>query len=409
MIEITPSSLIGTIRAPPSKSAAIREYILSARAPGVSVISNPLYSDDTNAVLKALQQFGASIEKKDGALSICGKNLHAAPCINCGNSGTAMRFLAALAANFSGTTYFTGDATLCRRPMQPLLDALARAGAHISSTGGCAPFSITGPADVADISISGEISSQFVSALLLSAPKTGRRIRVLGNSVSAPYIDMTLSALQNHGVYVEKTEDGWFIRPGTVIFPAKTTLPGDYSNAAFFLAGGALSGDVTVENLPRASLQGDCIIVDLLREFGADVFVTENSVRVRRAGLTSIEINLKDAPDLFPILCVIATQAKGESRIYGAPQLKNKESDRIETTVSFLQSMGANITKLPDGAVIKGKTKLTGSTIYTHNDHRIAMAGTIAGLCARGTTRIDCDCTAVSYPDFFADLGKLKK
>ncbi|HJJ48625.1 MAG TPA: 3-phosphoshikimate 1-carboxyvinyltransferase [Methanocorpusculum sp.] len=409
MMEIKQGALSGTIRAPPSKSAAIREYILSARAPEKSVISNPLYCEDTNAVLNALEAFGASVEKNKETLVISGGYLHAAPQIDCKNSATAMRFLAALAADFSNTTEFCGDESLCRRPIQPLLSALENAGANITSENGHAPFSVTGPTAGADMYISGDISSQFISALLISAPENGRCIHVSGEPVSAPYIDMTISALKNHGVSVEKTADGWEIPPGASVRSCDITLPGDYSNAAYFLAGGALLGDVTVENLPRRTTQGDKIIVDILKEFGADVFVQEHSVRVRKAGLKGTDVNIRDAPDLFPILCVIASQAEGTSRIYGAPHLKDKESNRIETTVSFLKNMGADITALPDGAVIKGKSNLLGSTIYTHNDHRIAMSAIIAGLCAKGVTTIDCDCTAVSYPDFLLDLARLKK
>lgn len=410
MISITRTELSGTVCAPPSKSAAIREYILSALAKGTSSIRNPLYCEDTITCLNALSSFGAKIEKSDTELKITGGSLHPPETIlHCGNSASVMRFLACLAARFEETTYFTGDDSLCRRPMLPLFKALEELGAEIHSDNNRAPFSVTGPVKKKEVSLPADISSQFISGLLLSSQPNGITLHMTGSPVSFPYIEMTVSAMKNHGIRVEKTQDGFFVYPNQEYMPASVTLPGDYSAAAYLLAAGALCGEVTVTNLMPDTHQADEQILTILQDFGAKITRSGTSVRAVKSILHGTDINLQNAPDLFPIVCVLASQAEGTSRIFGAPHLKYKESDRIATVTSFLKSMNADITPYADGAVIRGKSQLIGQTIYTQNDHRIAMAGILAGLCAAGVSKIDKDCTSISYPGFLQDIEALKK
>ncbi|MDO5843550.1 MAG: 3-phosphoshikimate 1-carboxyvinyltransferase [Methanocorpusculum sp.] len=410
-LRVKKSNLFGEVFAPPSKSHTHREYILAALSCGTSEISSPLFGDDTNATLDCLEKLGAKISVAEGKVKITGGCLKApSEILDCRNSGTAIRILAGVASKIKGTVKFTGDASLCGRPMKPLLNALEELGAFVSSENGCAPFSVSGVADGASVSIRGDISSQFISALLISAPlgKNSLRVKLTTELASEPYVDMTVAAMKIHGVEVLKTEDGFFVEKGQTYHAVSSTVSGDYSSAAFMLTAGALLGKVTVDNLLENDTQGDSEIITILKKFGADVKREGNSVTVSKSELRGAEINLSNAPDLFPIVCTAAAFAQGITKITGAAHLKFKESNRIKTTAEFLKKMGADITETDDGCVIVGKNNLVGTAIHSYGDHRIAMSAVICGLCAEGETVVDdIDCAAVSYPGFVSDIKKL--
>lgn len=404
-------NLEGTVHAPPSKSHTHRAYLLAALANGTSQVQSPLFGEDTNATLAAVQQLGASVTVGAEGVTISGGNLHAAEeVIDCKNSGSSIRMLAGIAAQLSGTTAFTGDTSLCRRPMLPLLEALSSLGADVSSENGCAPFSVTGPAGGAEVAIQGDISSQFITALLLGAPlsPSGLTVRLTTPLASRPYVNMTISAMKKHGVLVEETADGFRVEPGQQYLPADGRVSGDYSSAAFILAAGALTGKVTVTGLEENDPQGDKAILDILSRFGAKVSRSGDAVTVERGTLSGIEADLSDAPDLFPIVAVLGCAAEGTTRLYGAAHLAFKESNRLKTTAAFLSGMGADIEATEDGCIIQGGRPLHGAEITTLGDHRIAMSGAVAGLIAEGETVIDdISCADVSYPAFVSDLQTL--
>ena len=404
-------SLNGTVQAPPSKSHTHRAYMLAALAHGTSRVISPLFGEDTNATLSAVRQLGAEVSADGDAVCITGGNLHAAEdVIDCKNSGSSIRMLAGIAAGLPGKTAFTGDASLCRRPMLPLLEALGSLGAEVVSNNGCAPFSVTGPASGTVVSIRGDISSQFISALLLGAPlaPAGVRIHLTTPLASRPYVNITISAMRKHGVMVEETEDGFFVPAGQHYTPSSGIVSGDYSSAAFILAAGALTGKVTVTGLEENDPQGDKAVLDILERFGARVSRNGDAVTVERGELSGIEVDLSDAPDLFPIIAVVGCAAAGKTRLFGAAHLAFKESNRLQTTADFLSAMGADITATEDGCIIRGGRPLSGAEIITLGDHRIAMAGAVAGLIAEGETIIDdITCADVSYPAFVSDLQKL--
>ncbi|MDO9522705.1 MAG: 3-phosphoshikimate 1-carboxyvinyltransferase [Methanocorpusculum sp.] len=411
---VSSSRISGQVCAPPSKSHTHRAFLLAGLSKGKSVVLSPLLGEDTLATLDAVQALGANVCISDDRITIMGGDLHVplpkGTVINCKNSGTSIRMLAGIASHLEGTTGFTGDSSLCSRPMKPLLDALSELGAGVTSENGCAPFTITGPASGGEVHIRGDVSSQFISALLISAPlgKTDTNIHLTTSLTSKPYVNMTISAMKKHGVSVETTDDGYLVRSGQVFSPVDVQVGGDYSSAAFLFAAAALTGEITVSGLDPADPQGDQVVISILETFGAVVIRDGEKVTVRKADLTSADIDLANAPDLFSIIAVLASQANGTSRLYGAAHLRFKESDRIMSTARFLRSMGADIQETEDGCIITGQADLSGTNVTTFGDHRIMMAAAVAGLIADGQTIIDdAGCCAVSYPGFVRDMQRL--
>ena len=410
---VSRSIISGQICAPPSKSHTHRAFLLAALSKGKSIISSPLLGEDTCATLDAVKELGAKVSIDGNRIIIIGGDLHvpiSGTQINCKNSGTSIRMLAGIASRLNGSTRFTGDSSLCSRPMRPLLDALSELGADVLSDNGCAPFTIFGPVEGGSVHIRGDVSSQFISALLISAPLgiADTTIHLTTPLTSKPYVDMTISAMKKHGISVETTADGYVVRSGQTYQQADILVGGDYSSAAFLFAAGVLTGDITVSGLDLNDPQGDQALLSILETFGADVSRKGSMITIKKAPMTSANINLADVPDLFPIIAVLASQANGTSRLYGAAHLRFKESDRIMSTVQFLRAMGADILETDDGCVVTGPAELSGVNVTTYGDHRIMMAATIAGLLAKGKTIIDDPgCCGVSYPDFIRDMQKL--
>ena len=334
---VSSSRISGQVSAPPSKSHTHRAFLLAALAKGESVVLSPLLGEDTLATLDAVKALGAKVCRSDDRITIMGGDLHAplpqGTFINCKNSGTSIRMLAGIASRLDGTTGFTGDSSLCSRPMKPLLDALSELGAEVTSENGCAPFTITGPASGGEVHIRGDVSSQFISALLISAPlgKTDTNIHLTTSLTSKPYVNMTISAMKKHGVSVETTDDGYLVRSGQVFSPVDVQVGGDYSSAAFLFAAAALTGEITVSGLDPADPQGDQVVISILETFGAVVIRDGEKVTVRKADLTSADIDLANAPDLFPIIAVLAVAGKRHQQIIrsGPSQIQGKRPDHV--------------------------------------------------------------------------------
>jgi len=303
----------------------------------------------------------------------------------------------------------TGDASLRARPMAPLLDALEQLGARTISRGGRAPVAIKGRMRGGKARIAGDVSSQFLSSLLIAGPATekGLDVEVSGKMVSRPYLEITSEVLKHFKVDHSLASQRFYApggqRPAAIDFE----VPGDFSSAAFMLAAGALAGGpVEVAGL-REDAQGDRAIVAHLKAFGAKVNRGEIGYATSSSSLRGTRLDVGDTPDLFPILCVVAAASKGESVIAGARHLRAKESDRIRAMVSLLKSLGIDAQELEDGARIVGGP-IKGGTVQSLGDHRIAMAASVAGLASEsGVTVVDHDSASVSYPEFFKDLRRL--
>lgn len=398
-------SVRGNIVAPPSKSQTQRAIFLSSLAFGRSMIRNPLLCEDTYSMINAMRSFGAQVDERGGDLYISGGLLRAPQTIDCGNSGTTLRFLTAFCSLFHKPITLTGDASLSKRPMQPLLDALTQLGAECSE----GPITVKGPIKGGDTVINGETSSQYVSALMMTAPflENGLRIHVEGDLVSRPYITMTEDMMSKFNVPVYY--EGNVIRVEYNGYrPAMLDIPGDYSSAAYPMTAAALAGNVSVYGLETNCFQGDMAITKILRDAGAETSRVSNATVVRQCALSGRTVDISSTPDLFPILAVLFSTASGQSKLYGAPHLRFKESDRIKSTVEMLRKLGADISEEEDGCTINGVPRLKGGTVDSHGDHRIAMAAAVASLVADGPVTVEnSECVSVSYPNFNNDMRSI--
>ncbi|NWF96962.1 MAG: 3-phosphoshikimate 1-carboxyvinyltransferase, partial [Candidatus Thorarchaeota archaeon] len=309
-------------------------------------------------------------------------------------------------------TLLTGDSTLRRRPVGQLMAALQQLGAEVISLqdNGCPPVMVDGRGFTGGTArLEGDVSSQFVSALLLACSRgdIDSSIELTTRLESRPYVRMTLAMMQRFGVHADVSEDWreFFVSGGQTYRCCNYDVEGDYSSAAFILAAGTLCGRVTVSGVSHDSLQGDALFVDILREMGARVTTASTTVTAEANELRPVDVDVSDTPDLVPILVVLASQAEGQTTLRGVRRLRMKESDRVAAISNELSKMGASIHSDHDTMTVRGPTPLRGAVIDPHKDHRIAMACTVAALVASGkTTIVDAECVAKSYPGFFATL-----
>lgn len=408
------SAVAGRIGASPSKSYTHRAILLAALSGGPARVNGPLLSEDTEATVSGVEAFGARVARENESLVIESEPFHPpVKDIDARNSGTTLRLLSGIGATLDGTTVLTGDASLRKRPMGPLLEALSGLGARCRSLPGDGrpPVEVVGPLRGGEVSISGSVSSQFISSLLVSCPlgRGASLLRVVPPVRSEPYVDVTLHMLALFGIDVGTKGDGFLIPAPQRYRPVDFAVPGDFSSAAFPLTAAAITdGDVTVEGLNPSVPQGDARIVDHLRTFGAEATVSGDRVRVRGGTLRAQTVDIGDTPDLFPVLAVLATQAAGVTRFIRGEHLRLKESDRIGTTVAMLRALGADANATEDGCVVRGRSKLREAFVDSHGDHRILMAAAVAGLVADGPVDVsDPWSFRVSYPTFVDDMRAL--
>ncbi len=415
---ISPADAIGgSTNAPPSKSYTIRAILSSLLADGTSTINAPLISRDTQAAYNACRMFGGTIEDINSGAEVCGvggKPKTPDCIVDTLNSGTTIRLCTAIASLCEGEVTLTGDGSIQQRPMKHLLDALNQLGTTSSSANGCPPLKIRGPLTGGKCSIVGDISSQFITAILMAAPyaKEDVEVGITTDLKSKPYVDMTINMLKTFGIKVEKDRYRSFRIPcGQTYKPTEYTVEGDYSSAAFILGAAAITeSKVCVGNLFKDSLQADKKIVEIISEMGAKVKVKSDSVSVESDGrLRGGVFDLSDSPDLVPIVCAIGTSSKGETEIVNAAHARLKECDRIKAMVTELRKMGADIDERRDGVVIHGGKKLTGDVVNGWCDHRIIMALSVAALKANSDTTIEgaehVDVTFPEFKDVMSGLG----
>ena len=394
----------GKVSPPPSKSHTHRAIIMSALSEGRCEVSSPLISFDTRATMDAVRAMGAVVTEREGSVTVECESIHAPDrTIDVMNSGTTMRLMTGISSLFSEKVVLTGDSSIQKRPMGPLLDSRSAAGVECSSNGGKPPVEVRGPITGSELVIDGGVSSQFVSSLIMSSPLTGRPtdVRITGHLVSKPYIDITTSMMGKFGV--EVTEEGNVFHAEPQHYrPTDYRVPADFSSSAFPLVAGGIAGRVTARGMDMSDPQGDRKIIDVLKEAGCDVEVSGDEVTCSNTGrLEGAEIDMGDIPDLFPVVAVLLSTAKGRSRLYGAPHLRFKESDRIALTENMLRTLGADIRGTEDGCVIEGVERLHGGRIEHNGDHRMMMAAAVASLVSDGPVSMENDaCWNVSYPGF---------
>ncbi len=404
--------IYGTVDAPPSKSYTHRSTIIASLAKGTSTLYNPLEAEDTLASVHACQKFGAQIKKEKGKWTIEGVNGRPSTpdnVLDLKNSGTSLRILTSVAGLAEHYTILTGDKSLRSRPMQDLLDALKPLGVKAISSrmNGKPPIIVKGGLVGGKTSIAGGVSSQFISSILIAGPlsKDGVQLKIQGDFISKPYVDMTVDVMRKFNARVEfnPEERTFHVEPGEYT-GRDYQVEGDYSSASYLLGAVAVvGGKLTVKNLPGDSRQGDRIILDLLEGMGATIHRGEDMVTIESDGrLHGIEADLHDSPDLLPTVAVLGALADGTTRISGVKHARFKETDRIKTCTMELSRLGVPVEEKEDGMIIKGD-KIKGDTVYSHGDHRLVMAFTLIGL-KTGLKIKDAEAYKVSFPGFIKTL-----
>lgn len=390
IVKIKNSILKGEVVIPPSKSSAHRALICSFLAGGGNV--SPII--DSND-MKATQQALKALENGEGV-------------VDCIESGSTLRFMIPVSAALGKNVTFVGSGRLPQRPIGDYLRLLPQHDVTCESEGGL-PLKISGILTSGDYEIAGNVSSQYITGLLLALPilQGDSRIILTTRLESKPYVDMTIKVMRDFGVEIEETDYGYFVRGNQQYLKRDYYVESDWSQAAFFLVAGAIGGDVTLKGLDLNSTQGDKEIVNILKRFGADIEAQSDFIRCKKSDLTGIEIDATDIPDMVPSLAVLGAFARGKTVISGAERLRLKESDRIESVVTNLKKMGVDVTEKNDGMIINGGN-VNGAELDGYNDHRIVMAFSVAGLFANGETTItDAQSINKSYPDYFNDYNSL--
>ena len=416
-LEIIPATSIASRHhVPGSKSYTNRALTIAAMAQGVSTLQGALLSDDTFVARQALGQLGLEVEQDGTTFEIRGQHGEfTAPDkpLYLGNSGTATRFYTAMLTLPGFAVTLTGNERMQERPIADLLDTLNQLGASVKSErgNGCPPVQIDAQRlRGGKASISGAISSQFLSAVLMAAPyaETDVTLQIRDKLVSKPYVDLTLDIMRQFGVEVTHDDYREFFIPGRQVYQGRTYLiEGDVSSATYFWGLAALlQQEMCVANIPAASAQGDLGFVDVLEQMGcavsrgADLTVT-GPPQLRPLG----DIDLNALPDAAMTVAVLAAFCPGVTRIRNVWNLRVKETDRIAALANELRKIGATVEELPDGLHIEGDPeRLHGADIATYDDHRMAMCFGMAGARIPGMRIQEPGCVAKTYPGFWDDL-----
>ena len=412
--KITKSKISGQIVCPPNKSYTHRAIFLASLAGRNSTVENVLLSADTNATIDTCRKFGAEIEVKYSSIIVKNpiKIGTKVPEINTENSGTTLRIASGIASLFSEEITLTGDSSLQKRPMQPLLDALTSIGAQCSSTDGKPPIKIKGKIIGGEVKIPGNFSSQFISALLICAPLTenGINLTIEGNLVSKPYLDATIATMRKFGVTVQTLIPYKRYNISPQIYKEDTfTIPIDFSSLALLLSAIVLNGeDVIVKgnigNLP----QGDELFIDILEQLGVKVSMDDDQIKIQSPEkLKGGKFDLSNSPDLLPPLAILALNSSDPIEIFNVKHARLKETDRIAIVSRELVKLGMKIQENEDGLVLEASEKISGANLISEEDHRLFMAFCIAGMHVGDCTVTDPESVKVSYPNFIEEMNRM--
>ena len=409
--KIQRSKLNGKITCPSNKSYTHRAIFLAALSDGKSIVKKILHSNDTIATISACRGFGVEVEEVENNVTIKNKidETVQSSIINAENSGTTIRIAIAIAALSGGNTTLTGDDSLKKRPMQPILDALETMGVKTESDEGRPPIHINGKIQGKEISINGDISSQFISALLIIAPRLpeGLIINVEGKLVSKPYVDLTIAIMKKFGVEVKIEEEyKRYVVSHQIYKPTTFSIPSDFSNLALLLAANVLLGDgldieISLGDMP----QGDEAIVDILEKLGVNVTLEDDIITTESPiSLKGGKFDLSDTPDLLPAIAILALKSEKPIEMFNVKHARYKETDRIAIISRELKKIGLNVEEKDDGMILKKSSELIPAELNSENDHRLFMAFSIAGMFVGECTVSDPDAVKVSYPEFISDL-----
>jgi len=408
------ANLNATVSVPGSKSCTARALVIAGLTAGHTMLHEPADCDDSRRMVAGLQALGAVVNQAQGHVEVEGGALRPPRhVLDLGNSGTAMRFLTAACATLDGAATLDGSPRMRERPIRQLVDALRGWGVEASAPTGCPPVTVRSKADFGGAStVSGTASSQFLSGLLLAAPRASRdvTIHVEGELVSKPYADLTVAMMAERGVQVmQDSYRTYRIAANQSYTPGTYAIEADASGASYFFAAAAVAGGrVRVRNLTTRSTQGDAQFPRVLERMGCRVTEGPDWTEVASTGsLRGIEADLNAMPDMAQTLAVIALFAEGPTGIRNVANLRIKETDRIAATAAELRKMGARVDEYDDGLRIR-PGPVHGADIDTYDDHRMAMSFAVAGLRVPGVIIRAPACVAKSFPDFFERFGRLK-
>src|SRR3989449_8905218 len=411
--KVEKAKLTGIIACPPNKSYTHRAIFLASLAKGKSVIRNVLLSRDTIATINACKAFGAEISIDGSTVTVesKGKVIPQKSEIDATNSGTTIRISAAIAALSDIKIILTGDSSLKKRPMQPLLDALGKLGAACTSTDGKPPITVKGKIFGGNTNISGYVSSQFISALLMAAPKTekGVTLEIEGDLVSKPYLDATVATMKKFGASVNTILPyKKYNIPKQDYKPIDFTVPSDFSSVALLLSAAVLIGDNMSIISPVGDLpQGDREMLSHLEKLGVQVnigdVITVKSPQLLKGG----RFDLSNTPDLLPPIAILALKTSKPIEIYNVKHARFKETDRITILAQELSKLGVNVTEKEDGLILSAPKTIKSANLDSSKDHRLFMAFCIAGMFVGDCTVTDPDSVDVSYPTFIDDMNRI--
>lgn len=409
-ILVSPSPLSGEVSAIISKSDAHRRLILAAFADRPTTFSIAGESEDILATIECLREMGVKIEREKHELTVIPGFYKQEAHLFANESGSTLRFLLPVAMAKFEKAHFSGAGRLPERPLTHLIEAMKAAGTKFSNDR--LPLTAQGRMKNGVFRVPGNISSQYVTGLLMALPLLNGESEIIveGKLASKAYVDITLETLRDFGVYVQPTESGYKVSGNQIPHSkGRMEIEGDWSNAAFFLAAGAISSaPVTVKGLSMNSPQGDKAIVEVLKKFGALIEISNDSVTVSGGNLSGCDIDIGETPDLIAPIGVAAAYAKGKTVFYNGARLRLKESDRIKTMKNLIESLGGQAEETENTLTVFGKGVLLGGAVDGANDHRIVMAAAIAGAYSEKGAHISgAQAVNKSYPGFFDDLRSM--
>ena len=412
--KIQKSKLNGKIVCPSNKSYTHRAIFLAALSDGKSIVKKILRSNDTLATISACRGFGIEVEEVEDKVTINNTidSTVENSMINAENSGTTIRIAIAIAALSGGNTILTGDESLRKRPMQPILDSLETMNVKTESDDGRPPIHINGKIEGNEISINGDISSQFISALMIIAPRLpeGLTIKVEGELVSKPYVDLTIAIMKKFGVKVKTEEEYKKYQVTHQIYkPTTFSIPSDFSNLALLLAANVLLGDgLTIEINLGDMPQGDEAIVDILEKLGVNVTLEDDIITTKSPILLKGgKFDLSNTPDLLPAIAILALKSEKPIELFNVKHARYKETDRIAIMSRELKKIGLEVEEKEDGMILKKSEDIHSAELNSENDHRLFMAFSIVGMFVGECTVSDPDAVKVSYPEFISDMKKV--
>lgn len=412
--KIEKSTLSGTITCPSNKSYTHRAIFLASLVNGKSLIKNVLRSRDTNATIEICKNLGAQIQEAGNNLKVKGidKFENTDLTLDASNSGTTIRIAAAISALREAKTTLTGDDSLKKRPMKPLLEALELLGAKCSSNDGKPPLTILGKIKGGDITVPGNVSSQFISALFITAPMTekGITLNISSELVSKPYLDATIATMKKFDVEVQELEPykKYKIEPQEYKH-ATVTIPSDFSSIALLLSAAVLVGhNLTIKMSIGDLAQGDEAIIDILGKLGVDISMNNNAIKIKSPEkLLGGKFDLSNTPDLLPPLAILALKSAFPIELYNVRHARFKETDRIAILARELQKLGIDVKEKEDGLILGPPKELKNAFLDSEDDHRLFMAFCIAAMYVGNCTVSDPESVDVSYPNFIADMNRV--